>query len=361
MRRRDLMQEATSTTRGHPSYARLVACPLLVLAALGAVARFGLVRSESKASVEDRRETPVIAAMPPAPEETPPEPPPPPAPRPREPDRAAIARAEEELESLRRDRARAERRAAEAAEQLRAAELAAVERARAARSVTSQLRDPTPRIEKAQASLAALSAESRRIGDEIAALVRVPKPRAKPLIDQTPVARPPRGEEYHFEVRADRVAFIDLERLLESLKTDARIQLRLQSIPRAVGGEAGPVGAFAIRYEITPTGLDYSSGLGGRGLSAEYGLSGWEIVPVRDPRGETIAEALGPASDFLRAINRLDPDRDAVTLWVYPDGFTLYRRLRDELHHRGFLVAARPLPAGLPIRGSPVGSTSAGQ
>jgi hypothetical protein len=48
-------------------------------------------------------------------------------------------------------------------------------------------------------------------------------------------------------------------------------------------------------------------------------------------------------------------------MWVYADGFPLYRRLRDELHARGFLVAARPLPEGMTIKGSPSGSLSAGQ
>ncbi len=48
-------------------------------------------------------------------------------------------------------------------------------------------------------------------------------------------------------------------------------------------------------------------------------------------------------------------------MWIYPDGFALYRRLRDDLHARGFTVAARPLPDNMTIRGSPSGSLSAGQ
>ena len=48
-------------------------------------------------------------------------------------------------------------------------------------------------------------------------------------------------------------------------------------------------------------------------------------------------------------------------MWVYPDGFALYRKLRDDLHERGYTVSARPLPEGMAIRGSPAGSVSAGQ
>ena len=50
-----------------------------------------------------------------------------------------------------------------------------------------------------------------------------------------------------------------------------------------------------------------------------------------------------------------------MTLWVYPDSFTLFRKLREDLQARGYLVAARPLPDGMAIRGSPAGSLSAGQ
>ena len=60
-------------------------------------------------------------------------------------------------------------------------------------------------------------------------------------------------------------------------------------------------------------------------------------------------------------MNRLNAARDMITIWVYPDSFDLYRRLRDELNAQGFLVAGRPLPDGVPIQGSPGGSRSAGQ
>jgi hypothetical protein len=163
-------------------------------------------------------------------------------------------------------------------------------------------------------------------------------------------------------VRAGRVSYIDIEGLMERLKTDARIQLRLMSSPGTIAGEVGPVGTFLIRYRMSPAGLgiDPDAPPSSR-LSASYGLTGWEIVPTQRLRGETYEQARSPASDFARATTRLDPQRDAITMWVYPDGFELYRALRDLLHDRGFLVSARPLPADMPIRGSPVGSVSAAQ
>ena len=50
-----------------------------------------------------------------------------------------------------------------------------------------------------------------------------------------------------------------------------------------------------------------------------------------------------------------------LTFWVYPDSFKLYRTLQEACHAEGFVVAARPLPEGVLIEGSPYGSKSAGQ
>ncbi|HEU5117213.1 MAG TPA: hypothetical protein VFT74_11155, partial [Isosphaeraceae bacterium] len=170
------------------------------------------------------------------------------------------------------------------------------------------------------------------------------------------------GEEHHFEVRRDRIAFINLPRLMDEVRLDARVQLRMAGRVRPISGQVGPVGEFGLQYEMVPDGFEIGMGsYGSQAQSISYSLSGWEIVPSQDLRGETLRQAMQPASDFSRALSVLQPDYDTITLWVYPDGFTMYRQVRDLLHERGFLVAARPLPDGTPIRGSPSGSVSAGQ
>jgi hypothetical protein len=204
-------------------------------------------------------------------------------------------------------------------------------------------------------------AQRDRLKDEVAALAKAPKPRRALPIDPSPVATVTEGEEFHFEVRRDRVAYIDLERLLEKAKADARIRLRMAPVGAApIEATVGPVGPFSLQYVMGRT-LSDSIGdlLDLRGPT--YSLLGFEVVPEGDLRGETFEIAMRPASSFSRAINRLNPQKVTLTLWVYPDGFALYRRLRDALHARGFLVAARPLPFGIPIRGSPSGSFSAAQ
>ena len=145
------------------------------------------------------------------------------------------------------------------------------------------------------------------------------------------------------------------------VKTDARIRLRAGGNRGRLAAKVGPVGSFSLRYEM------------GRNLpdsiaemidprETTYNLLGWEVVPEGPNRGETLrGHPVRTPPSSPGPIHRLSPGRDTITMWIYPDGFALYRRLRDDLHAQGFLVAARPLPEGTAIRGSPVGSLSAGQ
>ncbi len=270
-------------------------------------------------------------------------------------DDAAIRAAEDDLEAVKRDRIRAEGRSHEAADRLQSAQSRLATAVRTHKSLASTIKDPTPRLVAALSRGEALKGDVDKINARLGALNAAPRPRRKPLIDKSPVAKVADGEEFHFEVRGDHIAFIDLERLLDRVKTDARVQLRLTNGNKPASGTVGPVGAFSMSYEVTRV----DDGSSGR--VANFGLSGWEIVPDSDRRGETFATAMLPASNFSRAINRLAPSRDVVTLWIYPDGFALYRELREALHARGLLVAARPLPEGITIKGSPGGSTSSAQ
>ena len=230
------------------------------------------------------------------------------------------------------------------------------------RNLVKQLRDPSARIERAQGRMKQVMADVAKLKTELAAIEKSPRPKGKPLLDKTPVARPPAGAETHFEIRGNRVSYLDIDGLLDRLKTDARVQLRLMGSPRPITGTVGPVGAFSIRYEMVPAGLSMGDG-GPRSssLNTSYELNSWEIVPTQNLRGESYEQAISPASDFAQATGRLNPQRDAITMWIYPDGFELYRVLRDILHQRGFLISARPLPEDMLIRGSPSGSISAAQ
>lgn len=350
------------------SYGRIVARPALVLATVIALAAWQFrPRPEPAAPVPIPPESPAPTvarvadpvAPPPAPKARPKRSPSPAPPAP-ELDKEAVAKAEAALDQAARERARADARLAEAEKAFQTATVRAANDLAESRALAGKVRDPSARIATVTTRGGFLRGERDRLKTELAALERVPQPKAKGLMARSAVAKPTDGTEYHFEVRGNRVSFIDIDRLVEMVKTDARIRLRNGAPRGRLGATVGPVGSFSLRYEM------------GRALpealadivdsrEATYNLLGWEIVPEGNNRGETFEVTRSNSSNYARAINRLSPGRDTVTMWIYPDAFPLYRRLRDDLHARGFLVAARPLPEGTPIRGSPAGSVSAGQ
>jgi hypothetical protein len=275
-------------------------------------------------------------------------------------DKAAVTRATESLDAAARDRARAEARADDAARRLSEVSAQAAADARAAKELVFRVRDPRPRIAQAASRGGFLKAERETLKKQLDAIASVPRPQTKVLANKNPVARPSDGNEYHFEIRGQRVAYIDLDRLIAMVKADAQLRIRLSDGARLVDNQVGPVGAFSLRYVLgrsIPTGLDDL--MDRRSLA--YDLRGWEIVPEFEGRGDTYENTRQPFSEFSRVLSRINPARSTITLWVYPDGFRLFRKLRDDLKARGYTVAARPLPDGMSIRGSPAGSLSAGQ
>lgn len=353
-----MQAERNASGTGRESYARILlnlAGVLGILAALAAV-QLGLLRNKPKpASIPP---APVAVAEPipaPTPEpESEPEPEPAPAPA-KTLDRAAVARAEASLAAARRDRERAELRAADAGRALSSAELDDAAARLEERALPAKLRDPSSRIAAARARGGLLAAERDKVKGELATLAKAPKAKPRSLLDKSPVARPSDGEETFFELRRNRVSYIPLERLIALLKQ----RVRSDGMSSPMVGRVGPIGSFSLKYEFGRILPDSVESLLSQGTT--IGLRGFEIVPEGDLRGESLEDALRPASDFTRAIGRLSPSRSTLTLWVYPDSFALYRRLRDVLHARGFTVAARPLPEGIPIRASQNGSISAGQ
>jgi hypothetical protein len=350
------------------SYARIVARPALILLLLAGAWAW---QARRRPATEPLAPAPPVAAAaaqvvaveaPPRP--IAPRPRPRPAPRPAPPapalDQEAVARAEASLDGAARDRARAEARLADAERALRSATLQAARDRAEGRTLPGRVRDPSARIAAASAKGGFLRGERDRLKQELLALGRVPVPRARALLARNAVARPTDGAEYHFEVRRNRITFLDLDRLVEMVKTDARIRLRAGGNRGRLAATVGPVGAFSLHYEMGRTLPDAIAEIV-ESRNATYDLLGWEVIPEGENRGEPYSTTLANSSEYARAIHRLSPGHDTITMWIYPDGFALYRQLRDDLHARGFLVAARPLPEGTSIRGSPVGSLSAGQ
>jgi hypothetical protein len=279
---------------------------------------------------------------------------------PKEIDRAAVAQAEAELDAASRDRARADERATAATRRLsQATGQAALDAARA-RKLAFLVRDPSTRITQASTRGGFLRGERDKFQKEISTLRQLPRPKSVSILSKAPVAKPASGNEYHFELRRNRITFINLDRLMELTRADAQVRVRMSDRSPAVSNKVGPVGAFSLEYELVRAVPGSMEELIER-KNIRYELSGWELVPESDVRGETYESTRNPLSEFSRTINRLSPERSTVTLWVYPDSFTLFRQIRNDLTEHGYTVAARPLPDSMTIRGSPMGTQSAAQ
>ena len=209
-------------------------------------------------------------------------------------------------------------------------------------------------------SLAEVRERSRRVMEELVALRKAPSLK-QTLRYRTPVSAPLQSEELLFECYRGRVTLLDIGALLEDARRGARARADLLRTQFQFSDSTAAVGAFRLRYTVERERgpLDGPGLLPGSG-TFRCGIS-WEAVPVVPLRGETADDALKSGSEFRRVVDNFDPQQTAVTMWVYPDSFPLYRRLRDYLHQRDVVVAGRPLPEGFPIASNRNGSASRGQ
>jgi hypothetical protein len=272
-----------------------------------------------------------------------------------------VAAAEAVLDAASRDRARSENRAAESARRLSRATSQAALDAMRARKLAFLVRDPSTRIAQAASRGGFLTGERDRLATEVSTLRSLPRPKSASILGRSPVAKPADGEESHFELRRNRITVIELDKLLDLTRADARLRIRMSDRLGTINSKVGPAGAFSLVYELVPSGPSTMEELVQRRSVRRYELKGWELVPENENRGETYEATHNPISEFARAVNRISPNHSTITLWVYPDSFALYRYIRNDLVERGFSVAARPLPQGLAIRGSPQGTQSAAQ
>jgi len=177
----------------------------------------------------------------------------------------------------------------------------------------------------------------------------------------TPIGKSVFGREVHFQLLAGRITHLPIETLFREAREQARQKVwKLDKLPESTE-TVGPHGGFRMRYTLEKIPLP-------REVRMESGRTGfmirsklWELIPSSNQLGEPITAALGEHSRFRRHLTDLDPETTTITLWTYPDSFTVFRTVKKELHAMGFDAAARPLPSGVRIAGSPSGSRSTAQ
>ncbi|MBM4000314.1 MAG: hypothetical protein FJ297_12395 [Planctomycetes bacterium] len=176
----------------------------------------------------------------------------------------------------------------------------------------------------------------------------------------TPMAKTVFGTELHVRLARGRLVVLPWEELVDKLKDEAQQQLwKLKNAP-SITETAGPVEGFRIRYTLRQSESSIESKVGPV-IQRHVELDRFELIPVSDDLGEPIETALRDGSRFMAHLGNADPKRTTITVWVYPENFDQFRSLKSMLYQRGFLSAARPMPEGVHIGGSPHGTRSSAQ
>ena len=178
----------------------------------------------------------------------------------------------------------------------------------------------------------------------------------------TPVSRllSENETELHFQCIGGRVAVVPIDELVERMKTQMERQRDFIIRSRRYAGSVGPVHGFNMNYIVEREEASTLDNLRGGGGIVRIMVSQWELIPETDLDAEPTEAALRAESAFRNELRKAEPG-STITFWVYPDSFTLYRQLQALCHREGFTVAARPMPEGVHIMGSPKGSRSAAQ
>lgn len=176
----------------------------------------------------------------------------------------------------------------------------------------------------------------------------------------TPMAKTVFGREEHFRLLGGRLVYVPLNALTEQLRPAARQSIeRLRDVP-SVTETIGPVQGFHMQFTMRRRSVTQESQYGAvvREIAE---LEKFVLLSMNDDLGEPLGEALKNGSQFRQLVDTMPGNTTVVTVWTYPDSFGEFRELKAWLYERGFATAARPLPFGQPITGSPNGSRSSAQ
>ena len=168
------------------------------------------------------------------------------------------------------------------------------------------------------------------------------------------------GRELHVMMRNGTAAVIPWERLIESLKSEARRSAERNSQKDRFVNQLGPIDGFLMTYGLKSQSGVLSNGTSTR-LARTIELEKFELEPTGEVMRESVAETLGTGGRLRLELSSSTAKHTTVTVWVYPDSFTEFRVLKERLFTEGFLCAARPLPFHVRIGASPRGSASAAQ
>jgi hypothetical protein len=216
----------------------------------------------------------------------------------------------------------------------------------------TELASLASQFDRASEKLAQLKGQRQRLEEQpeqVVAVAHLPTPMAKTVF----------GDELHFRLKDNRLSVVPVDQLLDEIRRDFQ---RVAAGPRSglMDAAVGPIRGYVARYEMAKDREMVSRG-GRVGMSTRIQLVGMKLEPLSEPHGQPIEKVLSGSSELDIELAGRDPGSTSITVWVYPDSFATFRKLKELLYAKGFATAGRPLPIDQPITGSPHGSRSRAQ
>ncbi len=176
----------------------------------------------------------------------------------------------------------------------------------------------------------------------------------------TPMAKTVFGKELHLMIRDGMVSVIPWDRLVATLKVEARAAVARSTRRERIEEQLGPIEGYMMNYVLVSKRGIVSNG-GTASMAQMVELDKFELDPTAEVIREPLTQSLGN-NGRLRVELAMNPARETtVTAWVYPNSFETFRQLKELLYHEGYMSAARPMPEGVRIGASPRGSQSSAQ
>ncbi|WP_372726353.1 hypothetical protein [Novipirellula sp.] len=157
----------------------------------------------------------------------------------------------------------------------------------------------------------------------------------------TPMAKKAFGDEVYFRLKGNLLSVVPQVALFKSVRDACVPDLRTSRtglIKSAVGPIRGYVCRFVMNKEQEMIRINGQAGI--RATIEPVRLS---IEPLEEPIGRPVDEMLVQGSDLHVELAGRDPATTVVVVYVYPDSFAEFRRLKEYFYSRGFATDGKPM------------------
>ena len=175
-----------------------------------------------------------------------------------------------------------------------------------------------------------------------------------------PIAKTVFAEEVHFRLSEGRLSYVPMEELISRMKSEWKLKAeKLKNANRTVE-TVGPIKNFRLQYELALDWLTQQTPYGPVERKA-IRFNKFQIHPVPGELGEIVEAALADGSEFRQMLERFEPRKTTVSIWVYPESYKAHNEIKSWLHKNGFQMASWPLENGRRISGGPQGFKTSAQ